>query len=466
MIVSRQAMHESDKYLNAMQIELGKLKKDHSNPSDLDSFYELYKRFIETKENKIDWNKIEQPSGKLVSYSKLPEAEKATESLSKLAVLKLNGGLGTTMGCVGPKSAIQVRDGKNFIDVIMKQLNHLNTSYKCDIPLILMNSFNTDKRTAKLIKNYTNIKTFNQSAFPRISSEDLMPIDDDIYYPPGHGDLFFSIKKSGMLDELLKEGKEYLFVSNVDNLAATVDLKILQYCISENIDFCMEVTDKTRADIKGGTLVNINDKLTLLEIAQVPPARKSEFTSIRKFKIFNTNSIWINLKALKSVLEKPLELDIIQNKKMVNCESVIQLETAMGAAVKYFDRNCGIVVPRSRFLPVKACSDLFLLESNLYSENNGHMELNSTRISPHQPIVKLVGRNFTTITEYEKSFAGIPDIVDLDILTVSGDVTFGKNVVLKGIVIICATNGNRIDIPDGSILEDKILVGNLPITDV
>lgn len=457
--------HET-KQLQELRLELENLKKTHPNPSDLDEFYSLYSRFIKTRNEKIRWDDIGQPKGKLIRYAELEECRDAENALSKLAVLKLNGGLGTTMGCVGPKSGIKVRNDMNFIDIVVKQLKYLNRKYGCDVPLILMNSFNTDERTQKLTKKYGNIKTFMQSMFPRISVENLMPIAAETYYPPGHGDLFFSLSRSGMLDELLREGKEYLFVSNVDNLAATVDLRILNYVAKEGLDFCMEVTDKTRADVKGGTLVNHNGSLTLLEIAQVPANKKSEFTSIRNFKIFNTNSVWINLRALKRLMEAPFELDIIQNKKIVGDETVIQLETAIGAAVKYFQNNCGIVVPRSRFLPVKACSDLFLLESNLYTEQKGVLAVNSARVSAQQPIVKLLGKNFSKISEYENSFAGIPDIVDLDILTVSGNVTFGKNVVLRGIVIIVAAEGNQINIPDGSILEDKILVGNLPITDV
>lgn len=461
-------MHSS-KLSGHMEEELGELKKIHPNPKELDDFYKLYKRFIKTRHKKIVWDKINPPNGKLIDYEKLNKCGENNHTfLNKLAVLKLNGGLGTTMGMVGPKSSLKVKGDKNFIDLIIEQLEYMNSKYGCNVPLVLMNSFNTENKTKKLTKNYDNIKTFNQSMFPRISSEDLLPISNtEMWYPPGHGDLFRSLYKSGMLDELLNEGKEYIFVSNIDNLAATVDLKILQYVVENNIDFCMEVTNKTRADIKGGTLINYEDTLTLLEIAQVPSDNKSEFTSTRKFKIFNTNSVWINLRELKKVVtDENFELDIIKNKKVVGSEDVIQLETAIGAAIKFFKNNCGVIVPRSRFLPIKTCSDLFLVESNLFQEINGFLEVNKTRTNKQDPIIKLVGPNFSNISNFEQSFDSIPDIVDLDILTVSGDVTFGKNVVLKGIVIIIAPVGFSIRIPDGSILDDKILTGNLPMTDV
>ncbi|KAI5150235.1 UTP--glucose-1-phosphate uridylyltransferase [Enteropsectra breve] len=455
-----------DKILKMMSKELDAMKADHEDPEQLDNFYELYQRFLTTRRNKIDWEKIKPPQGKIVNYETLKISEDDSKNISKLAVLKLNGGLGTTMGCVGPKSVIKVRDNMNFIDLIAKQIKHLNKKYSCEVPLVLMNSFNTDERTKKLTRHYDFIKTFNQSKFPRISAENFMPINENVFYPPGHGDLLYSLNKSGMLDELLSEGKEYVFISNVDNLGATVDLTILNHIVENNIDFCMEVTNKTRADIKGGTLVNYNDNLMLLEIAQVPPCKKSEFTSVRKFKIFNTNSIWINLKVLKQIAESKVELDIIQNNKNINNEKVIQLETALGASIKYFENNCGIVVPRSRFLPVKTCSDLFLLQSNLYTEKYGSLCISKERISQASPTIKLLGKNFCTVEDFENSFSNAPDILDLETLTVSGNVTFGKNVVLRGIVIICATDGNEINIPEGSVLDDKIILGNLPITDV
>lgn len=457
-----------DKIANYMKDELEELKKKHPKPEQLDQFFKIYQRFLKTKNTKLDWDKIEPPKGKITDYKTLEECPKENENLlNKLAVMKLNGGLGTTMGMVGPKSAIQVKNGKNFIDLITRQLEYLNKKYKTNVPLILMNSFNTEERTRKLIKHYNNIRTVNQSTYPRISSENLMPISgDQMWYPPGHGDLFITLVSSGLLDELINDGKEYLFVSNIDNLAATVDLKILNNFALENHDFCMEVTEKTRADMKGGTIVNYDGILTLLEIAQVPSSKKSEFSSVRKFKIFNTNSLWIKLKALKELNMDDFALDIIQNKKEVNGETVIQLETAMGAAIKHFQNNCGMLVPRTRFLPIKTCSDLFLIESNLFEESKGYLYHSPNRVIKNDPIVKLIGKNFTKITEFEETFENIPDIIDLEILTVVGDVTFGKNVSLKGIVIIMAPEGSSIHIPDGSVLDDKVITGDLSTTNV
>ncbi|WUR03484.1 UTP-glucose-1-phosphate uridylyltransferase (UGP1) [Vairimorpha necatrix] len=457
-----------DNLLKRMKNTLNKLEED-CNKTELNQFYDLYERYLKSRGETIVWDEIKHPKDRIIHYKDIiSQDSNAKDLLNKLAVLKLNGGLGTTMGCVGPKSAIPVKNGKNFIDLVAKQLKFLRRQFDVEVPLVLMNSFNTESMTETLISRHDNILTFNQSKYPRISADTLLPPmnlnKNDLFYPPGHGDILQSLDCSGMLDKLLDDGKEYLFISNIDNLAATVDLNLLEFFASQDLEFMMEVTEKTRADIKGGTLIEYGGNLRLLEIAQVPPSKKSEFTSVRKFKIFNTNSAWINLKALKNKLKtESFTLDIIENVKTVGDESVFQLETAIGSAIRFFNKSCGVVVPRSRFLPVKSCSDLFLVESNLFIERNGQLVLNPNRVPMNVPTVKLIGKNFKMIDKYEDSFRGVPDLLELDSLTVSGDVKFGKNVVLKGTVIILADKNSVINIPDGSILDDNIVYGNLPI---
>lgn len=88
------------------------------------------------------------------------------ELLDKLVILKLNGGLGTTLGCQGPKSAIEVRQGLSFLDLTVRQVEYLNSLYGVDVPLVLMNSFNTHEETVRIIRKYRmhnlSIHTFNQ----------------------------------------------------------------------------------------------------------------------------------------------------------------------------------------------------------------------------------------------------------------------------------------------------------------
>lgn len=459
---------------------------------EMNGFFKLFKRFLRGSSSlqSIPWSAISTPEG-IQSYAALtpPNPNSAAELLSKLVVVKLNGGLGTTMGCVGPKSVIEVRNGMTFLDLTVRQIEHMNERYGCNVPLLLMNSFNTDEETKKVIQKYNkhtlSIKTFTQSRYPRIAKDTLMPLVSnyqdtlEAWYPPGHGDFFAAFHNSGLMDQLIAEGKEWVFVSNIDNLGATVDLSILQHMAEVGAEFCMEVTDKTKADIKGGTLVTVLNPSTgesinqqLLEIAQVPPEHKADFTSVKKFKIFNTNNIWMSLKAIKAYFAShpDFELDVIVNEKQVvigddgETQRVLQLETAIGAAIKHFSGARGINVPRSRFLPVKSCSDLFLVQSDLYSLEHGNLRMNTKRQFGTTPLVKL-GDHFRRVPNFLERLPSPPHILELDHLSVTGDVTFGKNVTLRGTVIIVANHGERIDIPAGSILEDKVITGCLRILD-
>lgn len=439
----------------------------------------LFNRFLANRKRVIDWNKIKPPPQDLVvPYSDLSNCTDARrkELGSKLVVLKLNGGLGTTMGCTGPKSVIEVHSGETFLDLTVQQIKGMNEKCGTSIPLVLMNSFNTHDETQKIIQKYSHanveILTFNQSRHPRILKDNLMPLpskfsaNDAEWYPPGHGDVYQSLANSGLLSQLLAQGKEYVFISNIDNLGATVDWNILNMMAEKKAEYIMEVTDKTRADVKGGTLIEYEGKAKLLEIAQVPSSKVEEFKSIKKFKIFNTNNLWLNLKAIDRVLKEDLlaDMDIIINPKAVDGKNIIQLEIAAGSAIQYFQNARGVNVPRSRFLPVKSTSDLFVVQSSLYSMEKGELVMNPARAFPTVPLVKL-GDNFKKVGDYLSRFKGIPDILELDQLTVSGDVTFGAGVVLRGTVIIVANHGSRIDIPEGSILENKVVSGNLRILD-
>eukprot|EP01114_Cavostelium_apophysatum_P000818 TRINITY_DN1071_c0_g1_i1.p1 TRINITY_DN1071_c0_g1~~TRINITY_DN1071_c0_g1_i1.p1 ORF type:complete len:508 (-),score=134.08 TRINITY_DN1071_c0_g1_i1:76-1599(-) len=447
--------------------------------AEMEGFKQLFAQFKEQKGKLIEWEKIKPPADNLVvPMNSLPTYDKSAvaELSKKLCVLKLNGGLGTTMGCTGPKSVIEVHSELSFLDLTVAQIEHLNHTYNANVPLILMNSFNTHEETLKVIKKYEDIQaqilSFNQSRFPRISKESYLPLsenpngDKEAWYPPGHGDVWRAFVNSGLCEEMIQQGKEYVFISNIDNLGATVNFDILNYMVKEKVDYVMEVTDKTRSDVKGGTLIDYEGKPRLFEIAQCPPSKLDEFKSIKKFKIFNTNNLWVSLRAiLHLVKENKLNgVDVITNYKKAMGKDCIQLETACGAAVQFFNNAKGINVPRSRFLPVKSTSDLFVVQSNLYELQNGTLQMHKKRTYPSVPLVNL-GENFKTVSNYNSRLKSIPDILELDQLTVSGDVTFGTNVVLKGTVIIVANIGNRIDIPDGSVIENKVISGNLRILD-
>jgi UTP--glucose-1-phosphate uridylyltransferase len=447
---------------------------DQISENEKSGFINLVSRYLSGEAQHVEWSKIQTPTDEVVvPYDTLaPTPAGASEIknlLDKLVVLKLNGGLGTTMGCTGPKSVIEVREGLTFLDLIVKQIENLNSKYGSNVPLLLMNSFNTHDDTQKIIEKYQNhnidIHTFNQSQYPRLVADDFLPLPSkgntgkDGWYPPGHGDVFPSLSNSGKLDALLSQGKEYVFVANSDNLGAIVDLKILNHLVEHKNEYCMEVTPKTLADVKGGTLISYEGRVQLLEIAQVPDEHVGEFKSIEKFKIFNTNNLWVNLSAIKRLVEADaLKMEIIPNPKEVDGVKVLQLETAAGAAIRFFDKAIGINVPRSRFLPVKATSDLLLVQSDLYTLEDGSVIRNTARTNPENPSIEL-GPEFKKVSNFLSRFKSIPSIVELDSLKVAGDVWFGAGVILKGKVSIIAKSGVKLEVPDGAVIANKEING-------
>ncbi|KAL0396334.1 UNVERIFIED_CONTAM: UTP--glucose-1-phosphate uridylyltransferase [Sesamum calycinum] len=424
---------------------LPKLKSDVATLSQISEdeksgFINLVSRYLSGEAQQVDWSKIQTPTDKVVvpydSLAPVPEdAAQTKKLLEKLVVLKAQWRLGNYHGVYWSKT--------------------LNAKYGCSVPLLLMNSFNTHDDTAKIIEKYAKsnieIHTFNQSQYPRLVMEDFTPLPckgntgKDAWYPPGHGDVFSSLKNSGKLDALLSKGKEYVFVANSDNLGAVVDLKILSHLIANKNEYCMEVTPKTLADVKGGTLISYEGRVQLLEIAQVPDEHVNEFKSIEKFKIFNTNNLWINLPAIKRLVEADaLKMEIIPNPKEVNGVKVLQLETAAGAAIRFFDNAIGINVPRSRFLPVKATSDLLLVQSDLYTLSDGFVTRNLARTNPENPSIEL-GPEFKKVADFLSRFKTIPSIIELD--------------SLKGKVTITAKPGEKLEIPDGSVIAGKNING-------
>ncbi|XXG39239.1 hypothetical protein AAC387_Pa01g0251 [Persea americana] len=207
----------------------------------------------------------------------------------------------------------------------------------------------------------------------------------------------------------------------------------------------MEVTPKTLADVKGGTLISYEGRFQLLEIAQVPDEHICN----------NNNLCWLNLKAIKRFVEaEALKMEIIPNPKEVNGVKVLQLETAAGAEIRFFDHAIGVDVLQSRFLPVKFEAPLLILRSHLYTLADGFVTRNNARNNPENPSIEL-GPEFKKVSNYLCHFKSIPSIIELDSLKVSGDVWFGAGIKLKGKVVINAKPGSKLEIPYGAVLENE-----------
>ena len=220
-----------------------------------------------------------------------------------------------------------------------------------------------------------------QGKVPKLLADGFEPVEwpDDPaleWAPPGHGDVYTSLATSGMLDTLLERGYDYLFLSNSDNLGAVLEPRILDWFAREELPFLSEVIDRTEADRKGGHLARrrAGGGLVLRETAQVPDEDQEAFEDVERHRFFNANNIWVNLRALERTLEERdgvLGLPMIVNRKTVDptdpsSPAVVQLETAMGAAIGVFDGAAAVHVPRARFAPVKTTSHLLVVRSDAY----------------------------------------------------------------------------------------------------
>ena len=381
-------------------------------------------------------------------------AKKDNNGLKKLAVIKLNGGLGTSMGCEGPKSLIRVTKTKRFIDFIVDQQHHYNQAYSIDIPLLMMNSFYTDLAMEK-----EGVDSFLQHRIPRIAEKDLTPLETKTladWTPPGHGNIYLVLYESGILDDLLDQGKEILFISNSDNLGATIDEALCEYMLEKKLDFLMEVTPRTLVDKKGGSVCYKDGILQLLERVQVKESDIETFEDSNQFQYFNTNNVWVRLRAIKEAIENDqLNLPVMINKKMIQNKSVVQFETAMGAAIKCFKNSACIHVERNRFFPVKKTSDLFLLQSNLVSkQEDGTLQwVNEKSV----PSIKL-SDEYQTVEGYKNLVRIVPDIIRLTSLTVKGPVVFKNNVKLVGNVSIINASSSPYVLENIEINNQEIMI--------
>jgi UTP--glucose-1-phosphate uridylyltransferase len=415
------------------------------------------------------------PENAIKPVTSLPDAETLTaemaeighQTMSETIMLKLNGGLGTSMGLKKAKSLLKVKNGLTFLDVIARQVEQSKT------PLVLMNSFNTRDDSLAVLNQYKFLQTdipldFLQHKEPKIVQEGLVPASwpdnpELEWCPPGHGDIYTALITSGMLHTLLEAGYKYIFVSNVDNLGAAIDPKILGYFVSRHLPFMMEVADRTEADKKGGHLAQQYDGQYLLrESAQCPPEDEAMFQDINRHRYFNTNNLWIRLPNLQRLLARKnnvLGLAMIRNSKTLDPRDkttppVYQLETAMGSAISVFEGAGAIRVPRHRFAPIKKTNDLLNVRSNNYVLSASHQITPSeTRTTP-LTIVDLEPKYYQLIDDLESRFPyGPPSLLQCDRLIVRGDVKFGKNVTLKGAVVINNDGDKQMVVEDNAVIS-------------
>jgi UTP--glucose-1-phosphate uridylyltransferase len=421
----------------------------------IDVFTHYYRQLEEGVSGFIPEDTIEP----LLDPSMLSDAvvtdQDAAAALQKTVIIKLNGGLGTSMGMDKAKSLLPVRENKSFLDIIVDQVRHARAAYRIQLPLLFMNSFRTHDDTLAALAPYPDLAVpgldlgFMQNQEPKLSADDLTPItwpaDPSLEWcPPGHGDLYTSLTTSGMLDRLLSLGYRYASVSNSDNLGAAPNATIAGWFATTAAPYATEICIRTAADRKGGHLAirKSDRRLILRDTAQTPKEEMDYFTDEFRHPFFHTNNLWFDLAALDRTLRERrsvLGLPLIKNEKTVDpadpsSPKVIQIETAMGAAIEVFEGATAVGVGRDRFLPVKTTSDLLVLRSDAYDlQADGRL----TKVADAAPVVDLDSRHYKIIGDFDQRFpAGPPSLREAQYFDVNGDWTFEAGVRVIGEVTL------------------------------
>jgi UTP--glucose-1-phosphate uridylyltransferase len=434
------------------------------------SFRSAYERLVSGESAMLPSADLE-PAGDVDIFDQLPEAD--PQILDHVAVIKLNGGLATTMGLRSPKSLVEARDGRSFLEIIVGQTLALRKRHGVRLPLVLMDSQATREETLQALERYGDLDDglsvdFLQSMVPKLDAEKLAPIRWEKepaleWNPPGHGDVYPALRGSGMLDALLERGFHYAMISNADNLGATTEARIATHMKRSEIPFLMEVVIGTQADRKGGHIARrkSDGRLVLRETAQTPKEDEESFRDYRRWRYYNTNSLWVDLRVLAEMLDESdgvLELPLIVNRKTVDprdksSPAVIQLESAMGAAIGSFKGAQLLCVPRTRFAPVKTTDDLLVLRSDVYTLSEEDMVVAPVpERAENLPYVELDSDFYKLLDDFEQRFPeGPPSLREAERLIVHGDVTFGRGVRVRGAVELEAPEPMRIDA--GATLE-------------
>ena len=454
---------------------ISKMKQEGLQPLVIDTFTYYYNQVLKGETGLVYDSQIQPVApDEIENFENLNKyMDSGQRALDRSVRIVLNGGLGTTMGLTGPKSLIIAKNGQSFLELILKQADHSG------VQLALMNSFNTHDATLAALTRLNPSHTplhFIQHKFPKIQQQDLSPASWPEnpaleWNPPGHGDVFTALNTSGMLKELLKNGIQYAFIHNLDNLGARLETSLLGYFSEHEFPFMMEVAEKTPADIKGGHLARQkNGRLILREAAQCPQEEIAAFQDITRYRFFNTNNIWVNLNALNALFKKDhtIRLTMILNPKTVDprneeSPSVIQIETAMGAAISLFDGATAVRVPRSRFFPVKSCNDLLALRSDCYVlGDKDNLRINPKRSAAGRAEtinIRLDPKFYGKIDLLEQRFKqGMPSLVGCDALSIQGDVYFESPVTIQGNVSIKNRQKTPAVIKKGTVIDQDLIL--------
>jgi UTP--glucose-1-phosphate uridylyltransferase len=253
---------------------------------------------------------------------------------------------------------------------------------------------------------------------------------------------------------MLDAGYERVFVANADNLGAVADPRVAGWFAQSGAPFAIEAVRRTASDRKGGHFARRKDdgRLVLRETAQTLPEDQEALQDLDRHKYCSTNNLWFDLRAMVDLLDERdgvLGLAMIKNAKTVDpsdpdSPEVIQIETAMGAAIEVFEGAVTIEVGRDRFVPVKTTNDLLVLRSDCYDLDEHHV---LQQVPAKIPFVDLA-KPYKLVDGFERLVEAVPSLKDAESLRVEGEWTFGPGVRVVGEATLSA---------DGGRVEDTVL---------
>ena len=445
---------------HGLSLAIDKMTKAGVDPVAIDVFAHYYRLAESGNTGMIGEDTIEP----LLEPAQLDQVEisdaEAQAALAQTAIIKLNGGLGTSMGLDRAKSLLPIRDGKNFLDLIVAQVQHARQSHGVRLPLLFMDSFRTREDTLAYLARYPGLAVdglpldFLQNAEPKIRVDDFTPVewpaDPSLEWcPPGHGDLYPALWGSGVLDALLDAGFRYVSVANGDNLGAAPNARLAGWFASTGAPYAAEVCPRTANDRKGGHLAirKRDGQLILRDTAQTSAEEMHFFTDEFRHPFFHANNLWLDLVQVRQAMVDRggvLGLPLIRNEKTVDptdktSPKVIQFESAMGAAIEVFAGAQAIAVGRDRFLPVKTTNELMLLRSDVF-DLCADGTLAATADIPR---IDLDDRFYKLVDDFEERVQVVPSLRRAASLEVRGDWVFDAPVDVVGEVTLADAGERR-----------------------
>lgn len=441
------------------------------DPVAVDTFAHYYRLLEHGETGLIPESSIDPIDIESLADVDVPD-EVAAAAIKQTVAIKLNGGLGTSMGMERAKSLLCVRRGLSFLDIMARQALHLRQEYGAPVPLIMMNSFRTSADTLHALARYDDLEVpglpleFLQNKEPKLLLDGLLPVewpkDPELEWcPPGHGDIYTALRGTGLLDLLIEQGYRYVFVSNSDNLGAVPAPRVAGWFAASGAPFAIEAVRRTPSDRKGGHFARrkADGRIVLRETAQTAPQDLEALADLERHRFTSTNNLWFDLQAMKAMLDERegiLGLPLIRNEKTVDpadptSPKVVQVETAMGAAIEVFEGARLIEVGRDRFIPVKTTNDLLVLRSDVYQIG---ADFALTQVAADVPFVELDPAFYKTINAFDQRFPdGEPLLSKASSLKVDGDWTFGRGVQVVGSVELSGKGAQR-------IAEGEVLTGD------